>query len=344
MKNEQYRNSAHSLHSAIKEGNADKVNSLLQVGVQLNDYDSDGLTPLMIASGYGHSTIVGILLNEGANVHVVDRVMGATALHKAVQSGNAEVIRKLIDQGIFIDQQSAVLGNTALMDAVLYKQAEVIHTLLHYGARTEIRNYWNQNAHELALQEEIPDIVDALADANKKNEEYISKLKLIPAIKSGNILQVKNALTNDACAEERYPIIGTVDDDYSALGIAAREGHAEIVCLLLEAGADPWKPTGLMRGTPLHEAAFAGHSEIISIISEWSGLKGLPSEVNAQGPYNGLTALHDSVWHGHTNAVKALLAAGARVDLPTHAGMTPYLLAKAYQYHELAKIVSPGHE
>ncbi|RZK66919.1 MAG: ankyrin repeat domain-containing protein, partial [Pedobacter sp.] len=119
-----------------------------------------------------------------------------------------------------------------------------------------------------------------------------------------------------------------------------REGYAEIVRLLLEAGADPWKPTGLMRGTPLHEASFAGHSNVIGILCEMSRLKNLPSDVNAQGPYNGFTALHDSVWHGHLNASKALIASGARLDLTNHSGMTPYLLAKYYGYPEIAKILS----
>ncbi|RYF88944.1 MAG: ankyrin repeat domain-containing protein [Chitinophagaceae bacterium] len=203
MRNEHYnRNSVHSLFAAVREGNAQNVKRSLQGGVQINNYDPDGLTPLMIASGYGHSSIVKILLEEGANVHIVDFVMGATALHKAAQSGNAEVVRILLDHGIFIDQQSAVLGNTALMDAILYKQIEVVHILLDSGARTEIRNYWNQSAQDLASHEKISDLLDTLQDLKNKHQKKIAALKLIPAVKSGNIVNVKKALENDAWIEE----------------------------------------------------------------------------------------------------------------------------------------------
>ena len=41
------------------------------------------------------------------------------------------------------------------------------------------------------------------------------------------------------------------------------------------------------------------------------------SQLDAQGPYNGLTALHDAVWHGHLEAAQALVDAGARLNLTT---------------------------
>ena len=73
--------------------------------------------------------------------------MGATALHKAAQSGNADVIRLLLDGGAFIDRQSPVLGNTPLIDAVLHKHEEAVWLFLKRGARTTIRNHWQQTAH-----------------------------------------------------------------------------------------------------------------------------------------------------------------------------------------------------
>ncbi|MFC4209802.1 ankyrin repeat domain-containing protein [Pedobacter lithocola] len=266
--------------------------------------------------------------------------MGTTALHKGAQSGNPEVILMLIDRGIFIDQQSAVLGNTALMDAILYKHVEIARLLIELGARLSIRNYWNQDASDLAQKEGLQDIVDEIDSNYKKRSEEVATLQLIPAIKSGNISQVKKALESGASVEERFPIIGSIDDDYSALGIAVREGTEEVIRLLLEAGADPWKPTGLMRGTSMHEAAFAGRSQVINAILQISALRGILPDVDAQGPYNGLTALHDAVWHGHLGAVKALVDAGANLHLTTHSGMTPLLLARHYGYDDICKFLT----
>jgi ankyrin repeat protein len=55
-------------------------------------------------------------------------------------------------------------------------------------------------------------------------------------------------------------------------------------------------------------------------------------EIDAQGPYNGFTPLHDAVWHGHLVAARALVDAGARLNLKTHAGLTPRGLAVLYGY------------
>lgn len=44
-------------------------------------------------------------------------------------------------------------------------------------------------------------------------------------------------------------------------------------------------------------------------------------ELDAQGLYNGFTALHDAVWHGHLEAARALVDASARLNLTTHAGV-----------------------
>ncbi|WP_408015154.1 hypothetical protein [Roseomonas harenae] len=38
--------------------------------------------------------------------------------------------------------------------------------------------------------------------------------------------------------------------------------------------------------------------------------------------------MHDAVWHGHLEAAEALVEAGARLDLRTHAGPTPWGLAQ----------------
>lgn len=60
------------------------------------------------------------------------------------------------------------------------------------------------------------------------------------------------------------------------------------------------------------------------------------SELDAQGALNGLTPLHDAVWHGHLEVVKILVAAGSPLHLRTHAGHTARELAVLYGYEDLA--------
>ncbi len=53
--------------------------------------------------------------------------------------------------------------------------------------------------------------------------------------------------------------------------------------------------------------------------------------------YNGLTALHDAVWHGHLEAAQTLVEAGARTDLEAYTGLTPRRLAALYGYDDLVR-------
>ncbi|CAA9306286.1 MAG: Ankyrin [uncultured Cytophagales bacterium] len=328
-----------TLESAIRAGDLAAAIDLLRAGADANRPGPEGLTPLMIASGLGQSQMVELLLTAGATVLAIEPRMGATALHKAAQSGNADVVGLLLNHGAFIDQQSPILGNTPLMDAVLHKHEEVVRLLLKRGARTTIQNHWQQRALALAQHDGLDAITRLIEARNETDAGQVRALTLIAAVKAGDIGQVKQRLAAGAPVNERVPRVGSLDDDYTPLGIAAREGHTDIVRVLLDAGADPRRVVGLMGGTPVHEASYFGRAAIVRALTEKPGRAGTP-ELDAQGAYNGLTALHDAVWHGHLEAAQALVDAGARLDLKTHAGLTPRELAPLYGYDDLVRLLA----
>ncbi|MBA1273963.1 MULTISPECIES: ankyrin repeat domain-containing protein [Stutzerimonas] len=332
------------LEASVRAGDLAATAGLLRFGADPSRPGPDGLTPLMIASALGQSQMVELLLTAGANVLAIEPRMGATALHKAAQSGNADVIELLIKHGAFVDQQSPILGNTALMDAVLHKHEEAVRELLERGARTTIRNHWQQSALELANQVGLPPIVRLIETRNQADAERVRALTLIAAAKAGNVDEVRRLIQEGASVNQRSPVIGSLDDDYTPLGISVREGHEEVVRVLLDAGADIRRTIGLMRGTPVHEASYFGHAAILRMLV---GARARPGqsepELDAQGPYNGLSALHDAVWHGHVEAAKVLVDAGARLDIETHAGQTPRQLALLYGYDDIANYLE-AHE
>nr|WP_250009732.1 ankyrin repeat domain-containing protein [Actinoplanes sp. M2I2] len=302
--------------------------------------DSDGCTPLMIAAGLGRSDVVELLLTVGADVFAVEPRMGATALHKATQSGDADVIGLLLDHGAFVDQQSPRLGHTPLMDAVQHKHEAAVHLLLARGARTTIRNHWGETALDLARQDEAHDIAGLIRARDDADAARVHALPLPAAVKAGDLPEVERLIAAGAPLDERLPEVGGHDDDYTPLGLAARDGHTEIVRALRDAGADPRRLTGLMQATPGHEAAFAGHADVLRALTT-SGRTGAPSlDLDAQGAYNGFTALHDAVWHGHGEAARILIDAGARLDLRSHTGHTPRQLALHYGYDDLAAFLA----
>jgi len=67
-------------------------------------------------------------------------------------------------------------------------------------------------------------------------------------------------------------------------------------------------------------------------------------ELDAQGAYNGFTALHDAVWHGHTETARVFLEAGARLDLRSQTSTTPLELAIEYGYHDIAALIQQKSE
>lgn len=330
-----------TLEASIRSGDLAVAISLLRSGADANRRSPEGLTPLMIASGLGQSQMVELLLTTGAEVHTIEPRMGATALHKAAQSGNADVIGLLLDHGSFIDQQSPILGNTSLIDAIIYKHEEAVRLLLKRGARTTIRNHWQQTALELAQNDGLEDIAGLIEARNEADTTQVRAMTLIAAVKAGNIDEVERLVAAGVYINERVPIIGSLDDNYTPLGIAAREGQADIVRVLFNAGADPRRTIGLFKGTAVHEASFFGYADIVGRFASERDRAGAPAiEIDAQGSYNGMTPLHDAVWHGHLETARALVDAGARLDLRTHAGLTPRELALLYGYDELAQFLA----
>lgn len=101
---------------------------------------------------------------------------------------------------------------------------------------------------------------------------------------------------------------------------AAKIGRRDIVGFLIEAGADA-DPVDLSGTSPLMLAAEHGHSAVVELLLEQHSV-----DVNRQDS-KGVHALSKACKEGHYEVVKALVAAGAAIDLLTNDGSSALTMA-----------------
>ncbi|WP_051088874.1 ankyrin repeat domain-containing protein [Lamprocystis purpurea] len=323
-----------ALLEAVVAGDLANAKRWLEAGTPVESKDARGCSLLMIAAGLGQVQMVEMLLAAGADPNVLDPIMGASALHKAAQGGVPEVARLLLEHGAFIDMQSPTLGHTPLHDAVWHKKLEMVKFLLSQGAKTTLKTHGGRDPLYFARRDKLSEIEVAILTEDEHRATLVKAQTLMAAVVANDLDGVKHALATGADVNEVSPMLGGPNDGHTPLLVAARGGYTSIVQELLKAGADPRRVDGLIKATPGHKAGYMGHPEVARLLAE-HGL-----EIDAQGPYNGYTALHDAVWHGNAETVRVFLEAGARTDLRGHDGRTPLDMALQDDYSDCAALLN----
>lgn len=117
-----------------------------------------------------------------------------------------------------------------------------------------------------------------------------------------------------------------------ALNKAAYSGNVEEVAEILKTKPDP-DARDSSGGTALHAAMFQKNIKIVEMLIDY-GL-----DVNAIGPKNGYTPLHDAVWGNNPEAAKLLLAKGADPTIKNKEGQTPLEKAQSEGKEDLIKVL-----
>jgi ankyrin repeat protein len=94
------RSSASSLHEAAKRGSAELIIKLAQDGLDVNQVNLEGQTPLMLAAQADQNAlaVTELLITQGAKVNEIDQY-GNTALIYAAQTGDLPVVKALVEHG-----------------------------------------------------------------------------------------------------------------------------------------------------------------------------------------------------------------------------------------------------
>src|SRR3954463_7519928 len=126
-------------------------------------------------------------------------------------------------------------------------------------------------------------------------------------------------------------------DRYDIITIAAVANDVPMLALALQGGGNPRAPTSRYDGTALIAAAHLGHVDVVKTL------------IAAKAPLDHVnnlrwTALIESIVLGdggrnHTDTLRALVDAGANVNIPDGSGSTPLRLARNRGYHEMVAIL-----
>jgi ankyrin repeat protein len=237
-------------------------------------------------------------------------------LVEAVKNGNIDAVRAMVAKRADVNA-AEVDGTTALHWAAHFDNLAAADLLIRAGANVKAANRYGVTPLWLACingsEAMVEKLLGAGADPNTTMPE--GDTALMTAARTGNVGAVKALLRRGAVVNAREAWKGQ-----TALMWAAAGNNAAAVLALIEAGADIQARTKY-KPQPLARTGGIGREAERS------------SDVTRQA---GLTALHFAVRAGATDAVKALLKAGATVRDVSSDGTGVLVLAIASTHYELA--------
>jgi ankyrin repeat protein len=237
----------------------------------------------------------------------------ATAIIDAARSGSAQEVRALIAAKVNVNA-TAPDGSTALHWAAHRGDAALVDVLLQAGAKATVANAYGVAPLALAVESGNAVVVSRLlkagADANMPATGGETPLMTAARLGSAGV---------SAALLEHGAAVNATESTRGQTGLmwAAAEGHADVVRLLVQKGADI---NLVSRGPAVPKDITEGASIYKRVAPRIDPFKAVQFATRA----------------GHTEAVRALVEAGANVNEETVNGLSLLTLAIANAAYETA--------
>ena len=199
--------------------------------------DESGKTALMMASEAGHTDVVSILLQKGADVNAQD-IKGWTAVFYAslfrrveIRIKQGQLLEELIKSGASINHTDSY-GNSGLHLAAKFCNPYGVRTLLEKGANPKILNKDGQMPiHTVVVHGSANTVVEFLPYDCLEVKDSSGRTPLLLAALEGRWEMIGTLISHGANIKARD------SRGRTALHLAAFSGHAQVVKELIGAGA-----------------------------------------------------------------------------------------------------------
>ena len=305
------------LMRAAQMGDLAEVESLLSSGADFDASSDSGATALLMASAAGHDNVVERLLAAGADPDIAsDR--GDTPLASAIQHQHPDTAILLLQHGadpdVYHNADNPGLRKPVLVRAAVLGQTDVVRLLIEHGVDISESGLEALNAALWRQHEEVARLLVATGidlnaptyDTSKFSHMQNGERVLHTAAQQGLVSSVQLLLEHGA------DVNGRNIHEQSALYFAAMGDHAEVVTMLLAAGA-------VVVGEDLAAALDAGHHELAQQLLRRVDLTTLGAD-----ELDGLIARADS--QSNEEMLEQLFAARELIAAPRP--VTQFLFAK----------------
>jgi ankyrin repeat protein len=276
-----------ALHWAARGGDAGTVDLLIRAGADVNARTRYGVTPLSLAVRAGHESAVRALLASGAKVSLADAGLpeGQTLLMHAARTGNVPVIKAILAGGADVNARETRTETTAVVWAAVANRGEAVRLLAEAGADMNVRSKLTSYPH---TQNGVG------LNGLEKDVSYVGQTVLPKGGWTAAMMAAREGSADAvrALADAGADLNALDPEGTSALIVAIINGQYEVAKVLLQKGADP-NLADIKGMTPLY-AAVDMHT--------------LPTTFGRPDPPPMVKA-------GAVDAAKMLLAHGARPDL-----------------------------
>ncbi|MGC9367824.1 MAG: ankyrin repeat domain-containing protein, partial [bacterium] len=306
----------------------------------INSTDSDGRTPLHIASWQGRVDIIEDLIKNGANVNEKDLANNETPLFYGIEE--ERVVRVLLENGAEVNIADFE-GETPLLEASRNNDVEIINLLLDNGAEVNVVNEKGYTPLLISVSYENYDVAELLvnagADVNVENEDGYTPL--IYAIGDEEIELIYKLIQEGADVNAR--IEKGLNEDLSVLKMVLNYELYEVVDTLIKYKLDvDQKLAENLYG----EKEYALFYLIISERPELA-IKFIDAgaNVNIEGRFgfDKVNALYVAVRKDYIDLVDELINAGADVNyIQKNDGFTPLHIAVMHEYVDICKLLLEG--